>query len=162
MRTLILLTLLLTACTRQNLEVFIDSIDADDLASNHVDTPDLNRLTPDMGQKLVITWNLSRSWAIREIRARVRFHNHEETLLIFPLTHFRGVKVYELINEDYCAKGGIATYLVELYQNDELLDTVQHTLWCDLITVGCENDHLDGPKQQKSTERSIKALQFSY
>lgn len=138
MRYLILLTLLLTSCARQNLEVYIDTIDADDLASNHVDTPDPNRLCPDLGQKLVITWNLPRSWAIREIRARVRFGNREESYLNFPLPSSRGVKVFELINDDYCEKQGIASYIVELYQNDELLDTVQHSLWCELIELNCE------------------------
>ena len=143
MRYFILLTLLFTACTRQNLEVFIDSIDADDLASNRVDTPDSNRLCPDLGQKLVITWNLPRSWALREIRARVRFGNREESYLNFTLPDCRGVKVFELINDDYCEKQGIVSYIVELYSDDVLLDTIQHSLWCEIIQLNCEEENRD-------------------
>lgn len=139
MRKYLLLGLIFFTSCKQPLEVYIDSIEADDLASNHVDTPDPARLCPDIGQKLVITWNLSRNCPLgRHIVAKIRYGNREEVKWEFYLNTFRGSQIYELINEDYCEKRGITSYIVQLFENDECIETVQHMLWCDLIEVGCK------------------------
>ncbi len=125
---------LVTGC-RQPLEVYIDSVSGDQLASNHVDTPDPRRTCPDIGQMLVVTWNLPRAEHTRDIYLTIRYGDRTESEHHLILNNMRGLKIFELVNESYCQKQGIASFKASLYDNGCHVETVQHMLWCDLITL---------------------------
>ena len=154
-KLLLIACLFLTvSCYRQPLEVYIDAISGDQLASNHVDTPDPRRFCPDIGQMLVVTWNLSRSDADREIVLTIRYGDRSETTHHLILNNMRGLKIFELVNEEYCQKQGIATFKADLYENGCLIERVQHMLWCDLITLDKERSEIKECENKEETVNS--------
>lgn len=159
LKFLLIACLFLTAsCYRQPLEVYIDAISGDQLASNHVDTPDPRRFCPDIGQMLVVTWNLPRADLEREIVLTIRYGDRSETTHNLILTSMRGLKIFELINEEYCQKQGISTFKADLYEEGCLIETVQHMLWCDLITLDKERCDMQESEKADEDDGKIKWL----
>lgn len=132
----IFLLFALVGCTQNKLTVRTEYINREHLASFHVETPDPLLLDPPLGQRLIAQWKIPRDYLSYEnlhLRIRLRFRNRQEEVKEVPISRMRGLYCYELLNEDFCEKLGILSYLVELRGNDNILEEWRHQLWVELI-----------------------------
>lgn len=128
----ILILILLTGCSQNQLAVHTDFMGYENLASFHVGTPDPELYCPDYGQRLHITWNVPCHTDL-VIRTTLRFKDLTETEWVLPLTEPRGRATYFLVNEAYDEKGGILTYKVDLFDGEKVIEEQKHALWTELI-----------------------------
>ena len=102
------------------------------LASFHVGTPDPRLFCPPVGQRLFATWIIPRSEfygnSIYHLKLTIRFANRQETVQWVKLDKHWGTYTYCLIDEPYYACGGMQTYKVELFKDDQLLECWKHQL----------------------------------
>jgi hypothetical protein len=132
--------LLLTGCRfpDPSLTVHTDYISRENLASYYVNTPDPRLNNPSVGQRLVISWALSKADLKREdlhLEMTLRFRNREEHFEKIPICKRVGTYVYTLMDEDYFAKRGILTYNIDLMAGECLLTRWQHQIWTELIQI---------------------------
>ena len=57
---------LLSSCVYERLSVYTDYVGLDSLASYHIGTPDPELANPHLGQRLLISWRLSREYRERD------------------------------------------------------------------------------------------------
>lgn len=127
-----------SSCTFQRLSVQTQYLSHESLASYHVGTPDPRLDQPMVGQRLLMQWSLS----TREVETqnvslylKVRFRNHQEEEMTFPITSKRGTHLYVLANEEYHQVGGILTYYAEIRNETCVLASWKHPLWTELIQL---------------------------
>lgn len=107
-------------------------------ASYHVGTPDPFLCYPLAGQNLLIKWSLPtslRSTKDLYITATIRFKDRSENTLVVPIHIPNGIYLYSIKGEEFCEKGGISTYKIDLYGDGCLLYEWKHQLWVDLIIL---------------------------
>ena len=137
MRNILFFLLLsgLTSCAIRRLDIQTLYLTQESLASAIVCTPDV--IDPLVGQRLLVQWNLRREFFnYRTIffKLIIRFHNHHEQTICKRLTAKQGTYLYELLGKNYDQTGGIATYRLEIFGDNCLIDSWQHPLWTNLIT----------------------------
>lgn len=133
----LILALLCSSCGKQ-LTVQTQYLTRHSLASYHVNTPDPKLDNPDVGQQLIIQWNLNtdvRNFNELYILLKMRFRNHEELTQRIDLKRAGGIYIYSIINEDYFEKRGIQTYKAELIGDGQVLEEWRHQLWSELILL---------------------------
>lgn len=134
-------------CAREHMAVQLAYLSGEDLASTVVHTPDYRQCECKYGQQLIVTWCFYRSdfdgLQPLSVSLKVRFYNQEEDTVSFNLVKRQGCYTYYLLNDDFIDTGGILTYKAELLSAGQVIETWQHQLWTDLITVGCEKDQKD-------------------
>jgi hypothetical protein len=148
---------LLSSCCRSSLTVQTDYLTHRNLASYYVGTPDPRQNVPAVGQRLIISWMVPKSYFGYEnlhLEIAIRFRNREEVTEIFHILKTRGTYVFILLNEDYFTKKGILTYKVNLIGGNQILETWQHSMWVELITVDHEND---AAEKQSVNENNTEA-----
>ena len=119
------------------LDVHSDYLSHESLASYYVKTPDPRINHPPVGQRLIISWSLPNKYLCYpdlHLLVTLRFRNREEVKHKVPITKTSGTRLFCLMNEEYCEKGGIATYRVLLQSEDCVLEEWRHQLWAELIT----------------------------
>lgn len=127
---------LFIGCTRDILTVHTDYLSHENLASYRVGTPDPTLNNPPIGQRLIISWSVPceyMEFADLHLLVTMRFRNREQLVQKVELLKASGIYVYAMINDDYFEKGGILTYKVELFGDEQLLDVWLHQLWVELI-----------------------------
>lgn len=136
---LLILPLLLTACTEKYLSVHTDYISRETLASYYVNTPDPRLNNPSIGQRLIISWSMPKEYLDYEdlhLDLYIRFRNREETTESLGILKRKGTYIYELLNEEYIQKQGILTYKMDLIGNGQVLEEWRHQIWTDLLNRG--------------------------
>ncbi len=138
----LLSTLTLFGCQRERLTIYTDYLSHRNLASYRVGTPDPMKNNPPVGQRLIISWKLSKQVLAKNnlhIEAKIRFRNREETTESIEICKRSGTYYYYLVNEDYLEKQGILTYKVDLIGEGEILEEWRHQLWTELIILDSED-----------------------
>ncbi len=132
---LLILLLCLNSCLGYRLQVQTQYLDQENLASYQVGTPDPNLDCPKIGQRLLIQWKLHKCFAKQPLwlHIQVRFFNRQIDDLKIPLDEKSGTYLYDVINEQYRITRGILTYKVDIYADEEIIDSWQHPLWANLI-----------------------------
>lgn len=128
--------LFLSACAPSGLSVRVDYLNHDTLASYHVNTPDPRLCCPPLGERLVISWSLSRETLdqqLTELVVNIRLRNHtsvDERLTICEPT---GSFTYTLLDDNYFSCGGILAYQAQIVQGETVIDVWKHQIWTELI-----------------------------
>lgn len=131
----LLILLLFGGCVRQELSVYTEYVSFETLPSYIIGTPDPALFCPDIGERLHIHWS-EKCGNQLVLHLSLRFGDKTEDEVWLNLYSLTGTYVYSLMNEEYWAKGGIFTYKVEIFDNDELINEWRHQLWAPRITVG--------------------------
>ena len=116
--------------------IFTDYITLESLASYHVETPDPALIHPPLGQRLLLSWSLPKeykSYSNLHIILTIRFYSREEVVKDLHIRRASGTYVFYLLNEEYCERGGIASYKALLEGDGHLLEEWRHQLWAELI-----------------------------
>ncbi len=130
------LTLLLSGCARPSLDVYTSYLTRQNLASCHVRTPDPLLNCPPMGQQLIISWSIPKSWLCDEslhLEIEMRMWNREIEVLRVPVRSMMSYYIVPVINQKYFDTKGIATYKVSMIGSDGVLQLFQHQLWAEWI-----------------------------
>ncbi len=132
----------LCGCQLQTVNVDTYFIGPETLASYWVGTPDPGRCCPDVGQELVLTWNMPTSYLQYKdlhIQWIIRFGNHQEEIFHIAVHTKKGEYVYSLINQPYWDRRGIQTYRAEIIGNGQVLKTLCNSVWTTIIRVNEED-----------------------
>lgn len=132
MKKLLFLLFIVSGCQNEPLSVYTEGFNAENLASYYVKTPDLRRLCPSIGQRLVLHWNCAEA---THICLTVRTRDCEEKTVEVPIDCPSGTYIYTLADQDYLCSGGILTYTATLYSGDEPCYHTEHHLWTELICI---------------------------
>lgn len=135
----LLLPLLLTACMgNTRLSVYNQPINKKYYASVHAETPDPKMERGEIGQRLVISWDLpykefhKHQW---QVKALVQFGDRTEETKTHTIGRFGGDWILKWAGRPYIDKRGIVSYKAELLRDGVVVDTFQHQLWCELIRL---------------------------
>jgi hypothetical protein len=123
-------------CPSQHLTVFSQYLTRENRASYFVGTPDPLLNNPPAGQRVYVSWHLPKEYSLKlplELRIYLRFSNREQKVEVHTICALTGTCVYELLGKNYFDVGGLATYKVELYANEELVEAWRHLMWVELI-----------------------------
>jgi hypothetical protein len=71
----------------------------------------------------------------------LRYRDREEEVIQLNDLRPRGSYIYYLMNDEYFEKGGIATFKVELFSGDTLIEEWRHQLWVDLIEINGNSEN---------------------
>ncbi len=127
---------LLFGCSRERLNVYTDYLSYKNLASYRVGTPDPLQNNPPTGQRLILSWNLTKNMLEKEnlhLELTVRFRNGEQISENISIFRRSGSYYYYLINDEFFEKKGILTYKVDLIGDGEVIDKWRHQLWTEMI-----------------------------
>lgn len=136
---LILLLACMGCSKNRHLSVQTQYFTRETLASYYVETPDPMLINPPVGQKLLISWSLPRSYldyADLHLNIDIRFHNRGEVTLNVPIEKKCGSYMYVVANEKFFETNGILTYKVGLIGGNCLLEEWRQQLWHELIKIG--------------------------
>lgn len=128
--------LLLSACSSAPLSIQTTYLTPEYLASYVVETPDVRLECPFLGHQLNLTWNLNECYPLSstKIELTIRFRNRTEENIIISLNKKSGDYVYRIMNDEFIETGGILTYKADIKVCDEVVHTLYHQLWVDLIS----------------------------
>jgi hypothetical protein len=123
-------------CGTKQISVLNEPINKNRLASVHVNAPDPRHELNPHGQRLYVSWCLSKRYKDTKLRGvlKVRFNTPEEATIPFEINNLRGTITYQIINEEYFAKEGILAYKVQIFSDGKEVDSYQHSMWTDLIS----------------------------
>ncbi|KAF3363386.1 hypothetical protein PHSC3_000033 [Chlamydiales bacterium STE3] len=128
---------LLSGCCSQMLSVHTEYLSHEQLASYRIGTPDPKLTCPTIGQRLILSWNITSKYQNLpdlHLKLRIRFRNREEVVETLYLDRFQGLYIYCLLNENFLKTNGILTYKVELFSENTLLEEWRHQIWEEAIT----------------------------
>jgi hypothetical protein len=134
---------LITACSPTLLEVEVEYISKQQLASYHVGTPDPRLICPPIGQKISIGWHLSKKKFHQhnyEILLEVRYRDRTTGSCRFKPEYASGRKTFNHLNDEYSATSGLVSYSVTLFKNGKVLSKRCHILHTPLIEFDEEDD----------------------
>jgi hypothetical protein len=134
----ILLLLLFASCTSRPLHVQSEYFRRQDLASYIVDTPDPAKSLPVFGQRLRISWSVTKKEfksGPLSLEITVRLKNGEKQFLTKALDAASGECLFEVTGENYTEKGGILSYRVDLLVSGKPIAERHHRFWVEEITV---------------------------
>lgn len=128
----------LCSCKQSYLTVQTDYLSYRNLASYYVGTPDPRMNCPPIGQRLIISWSVPKSFLCYEdlhLEVTIRFRSRQEMTEFFTIGRNRGTYVYQLLNSDYLEKGGILSYKIYLVGSGCILEEWRHQIWAELIEI---------------------------
>lgn len=137
---LVLSTSFLISCKKDILSVYTDYITVENRASYYVDTPDPFLSNPPFGQKLTVSWSIPNhcTQTPTHLIVTVRFRNREQVTKKVTIKKSSGTYIIYVNKNQYCEKGGILTYKVQLKNGECILEEWKHQLWAELITFDIE------------------------
>lgn len=133
----------LAGCTKPPLEVYSEYLGIEQYASYHVNSPDPCLFCPEIGQQLIIKWNIPHEYLCYpdlKIIIIVRLQNGEERQAEILCERASGETAWKIIRREYLETGGISTYKVELYSGEIPLISTQHSLWNETIQLNIDLD----------------------
>lgn len=134
----LILCLCLSSCSPPYLSIQTDYLNRKKLASFFVNTPDPMQNYPLIGERLLISWSLPPSLLAYEelqIKLTVRFGNRSETTQTYHINKPRGSTEFVLSDQEYIDRRGIFTYKAEMIGNQQIIRTLHHKMWVELITL---------------------------
>lgn len=133
----LLLLFFFASCQRDTLSVYTEYLSFRTLPSYIMNTPDPMLYCPDFGEKLHITWSVSKKCSIEALLLRIdlRYGNGTFDRQEVELDTPNGIYVLPLLNEEYREKDGIFTYKLTLYGDGCPIKEERHLLWVDPITL---------------------------
>jgi hypothetical protein len=147
----------LCSCNPYRLNVQTHYLNREYLASFHVHTPDPFKDNPEIGQRMLIQWNIprhERCYQNFQLNIAIRLRNRQDKTIIFPLTRSKGTYLYTLLNQEFLTSGGIATYKVELLGDGAILESWKHPLWTELISFDFSSENTK--KEQDLFNRELE------
>ncbi|MFA6914963.1 MAG: hypothetical protein WC222_01075 [Parachlamydiales bacterium] len=136
---LLALCILLAGCCKNTLELYTEFLGVEQYASYYIGTPDPALCNPDFGQMLVVKWDLPSEYLCYgriHILVTLRYQSGKEEEIDLPLCKRSGTSSWKLMNENFLATGGIATYKAVLMSDSTPLSYWNQTLWNETISVG--------------------------
>lgn len=127
----------LTACSTKPLDVTTEYWSRKDLASSIMDTPDPNKDKPIFGQRILISWSVSKKTfdeGLLELLIKVKLKNGQQTDQKIALEKSSGTYIFPIYGDDFTKKEGLQSYLIELQSNGQTIGTKRHKLWVNPIT----------------------------
>lgn len=135
-RLLPLLLLTLSSCCKPaTLEVFSNYITMESRASFHARTPDPAWICPTLGQRIYIQWNIEEFMPETELKLSIHYGNRTESSTSITLLNAKGSYIHELSGDPFFEKNGIASYKVDIIQQNMIINTWQHILWVDKLPI---------------------------
>ena len=139
MKNFILLPVIcgLVGCTTSSLDVTSQYWSRRDLASTIIDTPDPRKNDSNFGQRLLISWSVSKkifNEGVLELHIKIKLKNGELISEVIPLQKASGCYPFPIYGDNFTKKGGLASYFVELQSNGHTIETYQNKLWVEPIT----------------------------
>jgi hypothetical protein len=132
------LLLLLCSCQTEHISVQTHYLSRSNLASFYIGTPDPQLHFPLVGQRLLMEWSLPKTY-LDYLNLRfhivVRFGDRSELVEWLPVQVRKGYYYYDLRDQAFIDKMGIKTYKVDLFADDQLIETWEHQLWTELIQI---------------------------
>lgn len=131
----------LVGCQHRLLDVRSEALYPAHLASEKIDTIDPSRLCF-YGQQIVAYWRLSPhcfEQSSCQLVVTVRYGNQCVETFTSIIPDWKGYWIHQWLNEEYWEKGGILSYKVELYADDQLLEQWRHHVWAELIELVPQN-----------------------
>lgn len=132
----LLLLILLCSCCRNHLTVYTDYVSHHNLASYYIATPDPALNNPPIGQRLIVSWTLPKSYGCYDdvhLDVAIRLKNRELVAFEVPIYSRLESYVYPIMNERYCETGGILSYKINLVADGLITEEWRHQFWVDLI-----------------------------
>lgn len=129
---------ILSGCNTCPLHLHTEYIGIEQLASYYVRAPDPKLCCPDIGQRLVISWNLQEKiFCYPDLRlvVSIQFKNGEEKVITYPVNNSHQTILHYCVNEDFERTGGIITYKAELRSGVYCLEIWKHLLWNETIRL---------------------------
>lgn len=126
------------SCGGSMLSVQTEYLSHESLASYYVGTPDPRLNHPNIGQRLIISWNVPKYYLCLEdlhLDVTIRFRTRQEITEKVPITSYADTYIYSLMNCDYIATQGILTYKVDLVGGGAILEEWRHQIWTDLVII---------------------------
>ncbi len=137
MRSLPLILLLLTGCYSPTFTAYTRYHTQRELASYHVLTPDPRLHSVDyLGQSIYFEWFIPKTLFYSgpaSIDCYVRLKNLEERCFSIPIDSRSGHTQWYLMGYDWYNSCGIFTYRAHLIVNDQIIKTIEHPLYTQLI-----------------------------
>jgi hypothetical protein len=154
---LFFLSICATSCSKYYVSVSRKKVDARDLASTHVGTPDPRQAHPPCGQMLIIDWRLPQHIvkAHPYIALDLIYWNNTEKSVFFPIRTPIGYATYSLLDERFDETGGILTYRAQVVGDDgRVYKEWRHQLWVNLIQI---NDPVEDKQESaQDTNASVE------
>jgi len=140
--TTFFLLLVFSACGRYYVEVYQKKIDASDLASSSIESPDPRSKHPPYGQMLAIEWQLPQKILSENplVQLDVLFWDNVERHYVWPIQQRKGFVTLPIINGQFERTGGVLAYRARvLTEEGKLFREWRHQLWVNLITIDNES-----------------------
>lgn len=148
---------MLAGCSQYGISVNQIVVNRNYLASTHVGTPDPRQECPPEGQLLNIIWRIS-SEVLRQdpqLHLHVIYWDYTEEEFIYPIAQRIGSENYFLLDDEYCEKNGILTYMAEIIGDDGCIYYEwKHQLWVNLIQIEDEPQSIESASLTSSTVES--------
>lgn len=106
-----------------------------DLASYVIDTPDPEKATKRLGQRIWVTWVTPSYDADTHLDVTLRFADKTERKELLPITSKLGEAYLEISPEETRKTGGLLSYKILLCQKDSVLAKTKHKLWVEKVTI---------------------------
>lgn len=114
------------------------TVDDDYYASKQIGTPDVLAPCYPKGERLVLTWRISKSWldgGPLELRLDMMYRDRSRQRYSWEVWEPVGSAVLACLGECYNDTCGFLTYNIQLYKGEELLLEQPHNLWFEWIEV---------------------------
>jgi hypothetical protein len=154
----------LSSCYKNHLYVRLEKVDASDLASSHVQTPDYRQKKPPTGQRIIVSWDFPFDLFEKKLSLflTVRFWDNTQKLEIFSLEKSRGTKSFFFSNPGFQRPGKILTYKIQIVTpQGEMVENWEHQLWTYLIDIDKETEDRVLSAQDSSPDVSSHPRQGS-
>ena len=141
LQPLILFFFLLTVfsgCGRYYVEVYQKKVDAADLASTEVKSPDPRQKHPPYGQMLTVEWQLPQKLLVENplVMLDVIFWDNVERHYVWPIQERRGFVTLPIVNKQFEKTGGVLAYRAKILTEEGVVFREwRHQLWVNLITT---------------------------
>lgn len=106
-----------------------------DLASYIIDTPDPEKETKRLSQKIWVSWFTPVCNEKTTLAAYLHFEDGSERDEIYPITSHSGKVFIEISPEEYRKTGGILSYKILLRQDGVPVAVSQHKLWAEKVEI---------------------------
>jgi hypothetical protein len=131
--------LALTGCMGPSVQAQSFYTSRRDLASYVIDTPDPEKSTKRLGQKIWVTWHTPRYDEDTRLDVSIRFVDGRERKEVHPITSKIGEMYIQISPREVAATDGLLSYKIQLMQKDQVLATTKHKLWVEKIEISEPN-----------------------
>lgn len=125
----------LTGCMKPSVQARSSYTSRRDLASYVIDTPDPEKSTKRLGQRIWVTWDTPTYDDNTHIDVFLRYQDGQERKEIHPVSSRIGEMYVEISPREVALTGGLLSYKINLVQKDQVLATSKHKLWVEKVEI---------------------------